>query len=303
MPSSLKPGFSDYALLVALAAIYGFSFLATKVAVQEIPAVTVTFARLAGAAVLLLPLLYFTRDSIAELLPHWKLLMLVALFGNAFPFWFIAWGQEQVDAGLTAILMAIMPLITLVLAHFFTQEEKLNRYKVIGFLLGLIGVMYLIGFNKLASLGSETVRQYAIMAGATCYAIHAILFKRLTNLPRKPIVVVVLTLSALVLLPVVLFVDQPWELDPSADGLAALLFLAAIPTALGTIMLFAIIGRQGASFLSQINFLVPVFGVLWAVLLINEVLPPNAFVALALILAGIAIARINSTKIQMEQKS
>lgn len=293
----------SYVLLVLLAANFGISFMLTKVAVAEVPAATIVFTRLFIAAGCLAVVMVLAGQKLMPLLAHWKAIVIAGFFGNAMPFFLISWGQGKVDAGLTAILMAVMPLITIVLAHFFTGDEKLNVFKVVGFICGLVGVAVLIGFDKLATLGEETVRQYAIMGGAFCYAVHAIVSKWLTNLPRQAVSVAVLFVSALMLLPFSLLLDQPWNLTVSADTVWSLVILGVFPTAIGTLMLFAIVERQGAGFLSQINFLVPLFGVFWAILFINETLPPNAAAALLIILAGVAIARIKPTKPALEKAS
>lgn len=287
-----NPGLVDYTLLVVLGAMFGIAFMWTKVAVDEVPPVTIAFSRIAIAAVLIHAVMVVTGQNLKSIAAHWKLILLVGLFGNVLPFSLVAWGQGRVDAGLTAILMAVMPLITLVLAHFFTQDEKLNAYRVVGFVLGLFGVAVLIGFDKLATLGEETIRQYAIMGAACCYGIHAILSKSLTGLPRRAVSSGVLIASSIALLPFSLFIDQPWTLSISGTSWLMLVLLGIFPTGIGTLMLFAIIQRQGAGFLSQINFLVPVFGVFWAILLLGETLPSNAILALVIILAGVAIARI-----------
>lgn len=297
----------DYALLVVLAAMFGASFMMTKVAVVDVPPATIAIARIAIGGVMLFFVMLFYKQTLRSLLPHWKMITLAGFFGTALPFFLISWGQEKVDAGLTAILMAVMPLITLVLAHFFTNDEKLNVFKIIGFCLGLFGVAVLIGFDKLASFGEEAIRSYAIMLAACSYAVHAILSKHLTGAPRYAVSSAVLLVSVFILLPIVLYLDTPWSLSISSSSWWMLILLGIFPTGIGMLMLFAIIERQGAGFLSQINFLVPVFGVLWAIALINETLPPNALAALIIILAGVAIARIkpnrNPKTKPMEQSS
>ena len=300
-----KPGslFIDYALLVVLAAMFGASFMMTKLAVGDVPPATIALSRIAIGGVTLFFVMLFYGETLRSVLPHWKMITLAGFFGTALPFFLISWGQGKVDAGLTAILMAVMPLITLVLAHFFTGDEKLNIFKIIGFCLGLLGVAVLIGFDKLASFGDETIRSYAIMLAACSYAVHAILSKFLTDLPRIAVSSAVLLVSVLLMLPISLYLDAPWTLSISSTSWWMLILLGIFPTGLGMLMLFAIIERQGAGFLSQINFLVPVFGVLWAIALINESLPPNALAALVIILAGVAIARIKFNRQQPDKKS
>lgn len=295
--------FWDYFLLTTLAAMFGASFMMTKIAVLDVPPATIAFSRIAIAALLVFTTMKIMREDLKSLAGHWKIIFMAGLFGNTLPFSLISWGQVKVDAGLTAILMAVMPLITIAIAHFATSDEKLNIFKIIGFCLGLLGVAVLIGFDKLATLGDETIRQYAIMIAACCYAVHAIVSKYLTHLPRQAVSVGVLLSSALFMLPISVYLDQPWTLAISDISWVMLILLGIFPTALGTLMIFAIVERQGAGFLSQINFLVPVFGVLWAVLLISEILPESAWLALFIILAGVAIARIKTHKIQVEPTS
>jgi len=300
-----KPGTLaiSYVLLFGLAAIFGASFMLTNIAVADVPPATIVFTRLLIATVCVAVVMAWAGQSIWPLLKHWKLIAVAGFFGNAMPFFLISWGQATVDAGLTAILMAVMPLMTLVLAHFFTGDEKLNAFKIVGFCLGLLGVAVLIGFDKLATLGDETVRQYAIMAGAFCYAVHAIVSKQLTGMPRHAVIVAVLLISCIMMLPFSLYLDQPWNLSVSSGAAWSLFILGVLPTAIGTLMLFAIVERQGAGFLSQINFLVPIFGILWAIVFINETLPPDAFTALLIILAGVAIARIKPKTPVLEKAS
>lgn len=293
---------ADYAILISLAAIFGASFMMTKVAVVDVPPATIALMRIAIGAAMLYLVMLWAKQSLQSLLPHWKIITLAGLFGSALPFFLISWGQAKVDAGLTAILMAVMPLITLVLAHFFTNDEKLNLFKIIGFCLGLLGVSVLIGFDKLASFGEETIRSYAIMLAACSYAVHAIISKYLLAMPRYAVSCAIYISSVMLLLPFVLYHDAPWALSISNTSWAMLILLGILPTGLGMLMLFAVIERQGAAFLSQINFFVPVFGVMWAIALLNETLPPNALLALLVILSGVAIARIN-TKQQPHKKS
>ncbi len=294
MQQDTKAGLFDYGLLITLAAIFGASFMLTKIAVAEVPPVTIVFLRLLLASMIIGVAMVLAGQGPRALSGFWPIIVLAALFGNALPFFLISWGQERVDAGLAAILMATMPLITVVLAHFATQDERLNAFKVVGFIIGMFGVAVLIGLDNLGSLGEETVRQYAIAGAAVCYAIHAVISKRLMGLPRRALAAAVLCVSALMVLPFSLVMDRPWELVLSFEAVGSIVLLGIFPTAIGTLMLFAIVKRQGAGFLSQINFMVPVFGVLWAAILLSERLPANAFLALVLILSGVAIARIHS---------
>ncbi len=292
-----RPGFTDYILLVTLAAIFGNSFMLVGVVVKEIPSVTMVTLRLVIAAAIFLVAMGMAGQRLPSLGRIWLVITAVALFGNVAPFFLIAWGQEKVDAGLAAILIGCMPLMTIVMAHFVTSDEKLTPFKILGFCLGLSGVVVMIGFDKLGTLGEETVRQYAIVGAALCYAISAIISKALVKLPRMPMMAAIMFVSCVLISPVGLITGETMEVIsgswPSIEVMISMVFLGIVPTVIGTIMIFEIITRQGASFLSQINFMIPVFGVLWSMAFLSEVLSPNAVGALALILAGVAVARIN----------
>jgi len=284
------PGVVDYALLIGLAAIFGSSFLFTNIAVQSIPPFTVVAARISIAAVGLCVVLAVLRKS----LPTgsvWGWIFASALFGNAIPFSLISWGQQEVDAGLTSIFMAIMPLSTVLLAHLVTTDEKLNRWTLTGVLFGLVGVCVLMGWAALSQLGGESLSQLAILAGAMCYAVNALITRKLTHLSKWPMSASLLLAASVLTVPLALLFESPWQVQPSLSSLLSVLALAAGPTALATALILMIIGRQGASFLSQINFMVPLFGVLFGTVFLHERLPANAWVALAIILLGVALAR------------
>ncbi len=289
----MSPRLTDYLLLVTLSAIFGASFLLIKISVVEVPTLTIVAARLLIAVLILFAVMKMVGQQLPRGVRLWMWIILAALVGNALPWWLITWGQEKVDAGLTAILMATMPLATLILAHAFTIDEKLNVWKLLGVTLGIFGVMVLIGFDELTSLGDNTIRQLAIAGAAVCYGVNAIITKQLVGSPRRAMAASLMLVSLVMVAPFAIIIDQPWTVSPSLEAVAAIVMLGVFPSALGTIMLFAIVARQGASFLSQINFLVPVFGVLWAFIFLSERLSFNAILALAIILAGVALARIN----------
>jgi len=285
------PGAVDYAVLTGLAAMFGASFMFTNISVAEIPPLTVAAGRLFLALLILYPIMRLAGQRLPPPGAIWLTIFAAALFGNALPFSLISWGQVRVEAGLTGIFMAIMPLATIALAHVFTGDEKLNRWKVAGVLFGLLGVVVLMGPDSLATLGDQTIRQLAIIGGALCYAVNAILTKKLVTLPKRSMITALMLVASLQLVPISLALDQPWQLTPSAGAAAALLVLAIGPTALATLIILIIIDRQGASFLSQINFMVPVFGVLFGAVFLSERLSSNAYVALMIILSGVALSR------------
>ena len=289
--TQLRPGAMDYFLLLVLAGIWGASFLFIKIAVGTVPPLTMTAARLVIAFVLL----YVAARHAGQEMPTgartWGLIVLAAVFGNAAPFALISWGEEHIDSGLAAILMAVMPLTTVLLAHFLTSDEKLSVLKLVGVTLGLAGLVVLIGPAKLAQLGDDTIRQLAVAAAALCYGINAIVTKRVMNENRRALAACIMFAAMMMMVPASLLFERPWTLEPTREAILATVLLGVFQTGVALLLTFAIIRRQGASFFSQINFLVPLFGVAWGALILAERPSGNAYVALALILLGVAVAR------------
>ena len=289
--STGQPGIRDYAMLLLLSAIWGSSFLFIKIAVDTVPAVTVTAVRIVTGAAILYAAARLAGQSMPRGAGVWGAIAAAAFFGNALPFSLISWGEEHIDSGLAAILMAVMPLTTVLLAHMFTADEKLSARKIVGVILGFSGLVVLMGPDKLAQLGDETVRQLAVAGAAVCYGINAIITKRLMHLPRRALAAAIMIVASVMIVIASLIVDQPWTLQPSMTAWSTMIVLGIFHTAIATLLMFALVRKQGASFFSQINFLIPVFGVVYGALLLAERPSANAYLALALILIGIAVVR------------
>jgi drug/metabolite transporter (DMT)-like permease len=290
------PTATDYALLTALAAIWGSAFMVIKLAVETVPPASTTAGRLIIASLVLLIIARHAGQSLPRSPRIWGFVALAALFGNALPFTLIAWGEEKIDSGLAAILMGVMPLTTVFLAHFMTSDEKLTPHKAAGVLLGLVGLVVLIGPQKLMHLGEGTMRQLAVASAAACYGINAIITKSIVGQPRRSVAAALMLASTVMILPVSLFFDQVWTIQASTSSILAIIVLGLLHTAYATLLMFTIIDRHGASFFSQINFLVPVFGLIWGMLILAERPPANGYIALAIILLGVAVARRGASK-------
>lgn len=285
------PRLGDYLSLLFLGVVWGGNFLLIKIGVETVPPATLAVARLVIAAAVTGVLAWRARESFRFPRETWGAILLASVTGNALPFILIGWGQTRIDAGLAAICMAVMPLATIVLAHLFTQDERLTWRKGLGVVFGFIGLIVLIGPDRLSGFGKGALGELAVCAGAFCYGINALVTKHLRGQPLIALASVTLGISALMDLPVALAFEAPWALAPSWRSLIAIAVLAALPTGLGTLQMFGLIKKLGVSFFSQINFIVPVAGVFWGALVFSERLPASAMVALGLILIGIAVTR------------
>ena len=285
------PNAGDYGLLLLLSAIWGSSFVFIKVGVDEVPPVTMTAIRLILAAVFLLLVMVVTKRAFPRGKAIWWMLLASAVAGNALPFCLIAWGQQTIPPGTTAILMGIMPLITMVLAHVFTDDEKLNSRKVMGMVVGIAGLCILVGPAALYGLTADLVAMLALLAAAASYGFNAVLIRRMKAPDKTAAVTMIILLSAIIVVPLAFVLEDPLTIEASVRAWSAVVTLGILHAAIATLIMFAIVGRAGASFFSQLNLLVPIAGVIWAALLFSEIPGPNALIALGLIILGILIAK------------
>lgn len=287
---------AHWLLLFALVAMWGSSFLFTSIAVSALPPATVVAARLIIAAVLLGGALALGARQLPASAAHWRFFVISAIVGNALPFWLISWGQQYIPSGLAGILMAIMPLTTLVLAHVFLEDERLNGFRLLGFAIGFSGIVVLIGPNvllEMRGIGSVLLAELAVVAGAVCYAAMAIIARR--RPPTAPLEAAtgVAVAASLLMAPIALVADQPWRLSLTVPAAVAVAFLGIVATAVATVVYFRLITVAGPSFLSLINYLIPIWAVGVGVIALGEQPGWSALAALALVLSGIALSELN----------
>ncbi len=292
----------DWLLLAALVAMWGSSFMFIKLGIASVPTATLVAARLILGAAILLVMVYLRGARLPAFtgsgLRLWGNYLILALLGNCIPFTTITWGQHRTDSALAGILMAVMPLATLVLAHFFVSGERMTRNRVLGFILGFAGILVLMGPTALPGADGSALAalsQLAILFGALCYAGNSVLTKILARgddiLTASAAMLLV---ASVIALPIALVVDQPWTLAPSTSSVAAIVWLGVGPTAIATLFYFQLIGSAGPTFMSLVNYMSPAVAVFLGVALLGETPGLHAYLALLLILGGIAISQWRS---------
>ncbi len=280
----------NWALLLALVALWGTSFMFIAVSVRSIEPVSIVFYRLVLGALVLSLVVWARGLALPRDARIWGGFTLMAIAGNALPFFLITWGQQTVDSGVAGMIMATMPLTTMVIAHYFVDGERLNRFKLIGFVMGLTGVTILLGPVFDGGAG-EFWSGFAIFIAATCYAVNAVLIKRLPRCAPMVGACGVLIVSCLLLLPFWLLL-APANDAISQASMLAVVWLGIGPTGIATIVLFTVIDRAGPTFLSTINYLIPVVAFFCGAWLLAEPVGWWHYVALITILGGIGVTRL-----------
>lgn len=286
-------------MLAALVAMWGSSFMFIKLGLASVPTATLVAARLILGAAILLAVVYLRGGRLPALtrtnLRLWGNYLILALLGNCIPFTTITWGQQRTDSALAGILMAVMPLTTMVLAHFFVRGEHMTGARVAGFALGFAGIVVLMGPAAIMGLGDSglvALSQLAILLGAVCYAGNSVLTRILARGDDALVAsAAMLLVASLIALPVALWVDQPWAIMPTVSSTAAIIWLGVGPTAFATVVYFKLIASAGPTFMSLVNYMSPVVAVFLGVALLGEVPGWHAYVALGLILVGIGVSQ------------
>ena len=281
----------DWLILGLLAIIWGGAFFFIGVAVRHVPPLTYVFLRLSIAAAAMWGYLAFRREKLGLPASAWGSILLLALLNNALPFTLFGWGQTHIASGLASILNATTPIWGVVVAHFLTQDERMNPRKVAGVLLGFGGVATMIGPSLLSSLGSSALAQLACVTASLSYALAAVWARRFRRQGISPLSVTTgqLTAGAVMMLPMSIFIDRPWtHAFPPLTAIAAITALALMCTAFGYVLYFRLIATSGATNALLVTLLVPPVAILLGALFLSETLAPQDFIGLGLIALGLA---------------
>ena len=275
--------------LVVLAWLWGIAFLFVKVAVQDIPPLTLVTARVGGAAAILYVILRLQGRQLPKFGRIWLHFAAVGFLYNAAPYALLAWGQQYIDSALAAMFIGATPLITMLLAHLFTRDDHFTVTKGVGVALGFAGVTALLAPALLDGVQATVLGLFAALFAAISYG-GAIVYAKNTLQGLPPLVspTAQLTLATIFLAPLSLLVEQPYALPlPSGTALGALLMLAIFSTAIAFYIYYRAMETTSASNLSMAGYLVPLVAMIMGVLVLGEQLAWNVYLGCALIFGGI----------------
>ena len=282
---------SDWAILAALALIWGGAFFLIGVAVRYVPPFTYVLMRLTFAAAAMWAVLAWRREPLALPREAWGAIVLLALLNNALPFTLFGWAQTHIASGLASILNATTPIWGVIVAHLFTADEKITPRKLAGVAVGFAGVAVMIGPGLLSTLGGGVLAELACVVAALAYAMAGVWARRFKRMGVSPFSVTAgqLTVGAAMMVPVALIGDKPWTMAlPPIHAWAAIGLLAVVCTALGYVLYFRLIDRAGATNALLVTLLVPPTAIMLGVLFLGEVIAAHDIAGLALIGLGLA---------------
>ena len=280
-------GMREWLLILILSVLWGGSFFFIEVTVREMTPLTIVLCRVGLASIALMIYVYASGKRMPTSPQLWGAFFIMGALNNLIPFSLIVWGQQYIESSLASILNATTPIFSVILAHFLTSEERLTVNRGIGILFGWFGVGLLIGIESLGGLGIQIIGQFAVLGAACSYACAAIYGRRFKGLPPVIVAAGMLIGTTIMMLPLALIFEQPWNLEPSPITLGALAALALLSTAVAYIIYFQVLSTAGATNLLLVTFLIPMSAIFLGVLILGEKPGWNAFGGMLFIFTGL----------------
>ena len=285
-------------MLLILSAIWGSAFIAIKLSLEYFAPVSVASYRLIIASIFLL--IFYIIGQYKTLLSKKDLLMLifVGVVGNFLPFYLISLSEQFIQSSTAGILMGIGPILTLILSHFLTKDDKINSVKLISIIVGFIGVLFIFEIDSLFSFQSsnslQLISKFLIIIAALGYMISNIVaYNTLKHIDSFSITFFATLFGALISIPFLIFSEFNQPSYFSIKSILPILYLGIFPTALAFQLRYHITKTSGPVFLSYVAYLIPIFALIWGFILLSEKIYLSSIVGITLILIGVYIGRKN----------
>ena len=285
-----QPNLTDYIFLIVLALIWASAFFNIKIATYSYGPVTIAFLRILLGAIPVVGLCLFKKIKIEAFSKDWYWFASIGIINLVIPFFLIAYGVQKVQSNLAAILMASTPLSATILAHIFTDNEKINFIKVIGVLIGFSGIVFLFSDDILIN-ENNIFSALLILGGSTFYVIGGLLTLKVSNKKNENVTASILIWATIFLIPIVAYTEQPWNLKPRLDSTISLIYLGIFSTGIAWLMRFRILKNNGLVFQAQVAYLIPIFGIILGYVFLGEIITPKVIVAVAAVVLGIYFVR------------
>jgi drug/metabolite transporter (DMT)-like permease len=284
----------DWLLFVLLGFMWGSSYLFIKIGVDGglQPFTLVTFRLLIGAAVLG-AVVVTAREQLPRGWRAYAALIGLGFFGIALPFCLITWAEGSVDSSLAAVLTAPVPLFVIPIAAVFLPEEGMTANKVVGVVVGLIGVVILVGFD-VSQLGQGNLfAELVLLCAATSYAVGAVYARRFVRGYRPMIPAFFEVLSALIMVGILALVfERPYAAPLTFDTVMAVTWLGLFGSGLAFMFNFRLLNHWGAARTSLVAYLLPVWGILLGASVLGEHISDRVLIGTALVISGIALVNL-----------
>lgn len=277
----------EWGLLVLISFVWGLSFFFIEIVLREMGPFTLVFYRVGIAAMIVTLVLYLGGGRLPLDARSWGKFFILGSFNNFIPFNLISWGQVYIDSGLASILNATTPMFAVVMAHFLTTDEYMTRNRIVGVMLGIVGVSLLVGPEALYGMSANILGQMAILGAAISYSFGGIYIRRLNHMSVNVAMAGTLIAATVLDLPMVLIFEYPLIVKMQLSTLGAVLGMSVFGTAFAYMLYFRVIRSVGATNTLLVTFLVPVTALVMGVVVLDETLNQHAILGMLIIFVGL----------------
>ena len=289
---------NNFFLLLILSAIWGSAFFAIKVGLNGFSPTSVASLRLFIASIFLLLFFYIQNKKIVFTKQSIFLLFLIGVIGNFVPFFLISWAEQYIPSSTAGMLMAIGPIITLLMSHFLTKNEKFTFIKFISIFVGFIGVIFIFNISSFDSLLDynflDIFAKILVILAAFGYMFSNIVaYEKLNHIDSFTITTFATTFGAIFAIPFFL-IDVSYNFNNfnlNYNSIYAVIYLGIFPTAIAFQFRYYITKTSGPVFLSYVAYLIPAFAVIWGYILLSEKIGFNSLIGILLILFGVYLGQ------------
>lgn len=283
----MKP--SEWGMLILLSIFWGGSFFFVEIALRDFQPFALVFIRITIAAWVLLAVAFMRGLRLPSSLKTWAAYAVMGALNNAIPFSLIVWGQTHIDSGVASILNATTPIFTVLLAHLLTSDERLTKGKLIGVLVGFLGVFIMFKPELRDGFSWRGLGQVAVLGAAVSYSFAGIFGKRFKNMSPVINSAGMLICSSILMFPLAILDGAFWLLRPSLESLFAVLGMALISTVIAYLLYFRILATAGATNVLLVTFLIPISALLLGVGLLDEVVKMMEYFGMGFIFLGLML--------------
>ena len=287
---------NSLSLLIILSAIWGSAFIAIKISLETLNPITVASLRLIVASFFLLAFYYYKNYRTVLSKENIYILIVIGIVGNFTPFFLFSWAEQYIQSNIAGLLMSIGPILTLVLAHFFTKDDKFTLIKFLSVIIGLIGALLIIDFQNFFNLNSESniilISKLAVLLAALGYMTSNILaYNKLENINTVAITTFATLFGAIFSIPFMLYFEYSNPSFITYKTSLSIIYLGLFPTAIAFQFRYYITKKSGPIFLSYVAYLIPAFAVTWGYLILGERIGINTFMGILLVLLGVYVGQ------------
>jgi drug/metabolite transporter (DMT)-like permease len=285
-----KMNFKQWLLLLFLATIWGASFFLMELVLVDLTSFELVFYRLFLAMLFLWAVVWVKGLFDVSYFKLWREFIIMGLVNNVLPFSLIAYAQITINASLASILNATVPFFAIIFATLLLSDEKITIPKLLGVVIGFIGVSYIIGFD-ISSLDLQVLAIFAMLGATLCYGLATVYGRKFNQLGVPPIVMATMQISiaSIILALVIILTDNSFIPSFSLNSSLAILALSIISTGVAYIIYFYLLENAGAVNTSLVTFLVPISAIFLSTWLLGEILQTKHIIGAMIIFLGLIV--------------